>query len=58
MSKILQALAWAGAIIAFAIFAKDAGMSDTASFGVVSGLVGAAWASMSGDTGCGRGCLS
>ncbi|MBD2843072.1 hypothetical protein [Erythrobacter rubeus] len=58
MSKILQSLIWAGAIIAAALFCVSNGVSDSASFGIVMGLSGAAWGSLQGEMGCGRRCLS
>ena len=48
---------WAGTILCAAILASLAGLSDGASFGVVTGLTGAAWASIHGDSACSRGCV-
>ncbi|BDW81127.1 hypothetical protein MACH24_05650 [Erythrobacter sp. Dej080120_24] len=57
MSNIGKALLWAAGIIAAAVFMQAQGMSDGASFGVIAGLSGAAWASLNAETGCGRSCL-
>lgn len=58
MSKNVQALIWAFAMIAIALVCTSNGVSETASFGIVMGLSGAAWSSLQGEMGCGRGCLS
>jgi hypothetical protein len=57
MSNIGKALLWAAGIIAAAVFMQGQGMSDGASFGVIAGLSGAAWASLNAETGCARNCL-
>ena len=57
MSNVGKALLWAAVIIAAAIFMQAQGMNDGASFGVIAGLSGAAWASLNAETGCRRSCL-
>lgn len=42
-------------VVAFALQAQ--GVSSSASAGIVLGLVGAAWGSVSSETTCGLGCL-
>ena len=58
MSKTIQSLIWASAIVVAALACVSNGVSDAASFGIVMGLSGAAWGSLYSDMGCGRGCLS
>ena len=52
-------LLWGAIIIAAALLATSLGMDDGASFGVIAGLSGAAYASIAGKSGrsCGRTCL-
>ena len=57
MTVYAKALLWAAIIIAVAFVMQANGVSDGASFGVIGGLSGAAWASLGTDTGCGRSCL-
>lgn len=57
MNTTGKALIWAAAIIAAAVFMHAQGMSDSASFGVIAGLSGAAWGSLNSEVGCGRSCL-
>lgn len=58
MQMTFKALVWAGIIIATAFYLNSLGVSQGASFGITSGLAGAAWGTlMSGrDTSCG-GCV-
>lgn len=58
MSKNVQALIWAFAMIGIALVCASNGVSETASFGIVMGLSGAAWGSLQSEMGCGRRCLS
>lgn len=57
MSKIGKALLWATIMIGAAVFMRAQGMSDNANIGVIAGLNGAAWISLSTEAGCGRSCL-
>ena len=57
MKRISYSLVWAAAIIVASIVAASSGLSDGASFAVVIGLSGAAWASLHADGACSRGCL-
>lgn len=52
-----RALLWAAIIISAALICTSLGLNTGASFGIFSGLTGAAWGSLSGDLGCGRSCL-
>lgn len=54
MTTTGKAVIWAAGIIAAAIFMQAQGMSANASFGVIAGLTGAAWASLNAKAGCGR----
>ncbi|WP_432201451.1 hypothetical protein ACRAQ7_04500 [Erythrobacter sp. W53] len=57
MSIQSKALIWASIIIAAAFVANGHGLSDSASFGIIMGLTGAAWGTLnSGRSACGRGC--
>ncbi|WP_158094267.1 hypothetical protein [Erythrobacter donghaensis] len=56
MTTTGKALIWAVAIIAAAFVMRALGMSDGASFAVIAGLTGAAWASLNSEKGCGRSC--
>ena len=58
MTVRVKALLWAAIIIAAAIIMNMQGMSDSASFGVVMGLSGAALGALNSEVGCRRGCLS
>lgn len=57
MSVRSKALLWAAIIIASALIMSTMGLSSGASFGVISGLSGAAWGTLQADGSCGRGCL-
>ena len=57
MKPHAKALIWAAVIIGAALLGSLSGLSDSASFGVVAGLTGAAWASIHADGSCARGCL-
>ena len=57
MTARSKALIWAAIIIAAALICSGMGLSNAASFGMVSGLTGAAWGSLSSDISCGRSCL-
>lgn len=52
-----KAFVWAFIILAAAIAMNIYGLSNAASFGVVSGLTGAAWGSIYSESGCTKGCL-
>ena len=52
MTNMLKSLVWASIIIMVAYTAKDQGMSDSASMGLVFAMVGAAIASLSRGKGC------
>ena len=54
MVNIWKSLAWAGVIIAAAVVMQAHGMSDSASFGVIAGLSGAAVGSLNSDFSCGH----
>ena len=51
-----KAILWAGAIITAALISVGLGLSDGASLGVIGGLSGAAWGSLSAKSACGRSC--
>ncbi|MBV7258721.1 hypothetical protein [Erythrobacter crassostreae] len=57
MTRNTQALIWAAIIIAAALICVSYGLNNAASFGIVSGLSGAAWGSLQADSPCVRGCL-
>lgn len=57
MTHTGKALLWAAAIIGAAIIAALLNLDHGVKFGVVTGLSGAAWASLQYETGCGKGCL-
>lgn len=57
MTKTSQALIWAAIIIAAALIASAMDLSNAASFGIVTGLSGAAWGAIESEAGCGRGCV-
>ena len=48
MNMTFKALIWAGIIIATAFYLNSLGMNQGASFGITSGLAGAAWGSIYG----------
>ncbi|WP_298306832.1 hypothetical protein [uncultured Erythrobacter sp.] len=48
MTMTFKALIWAGIIIATAFYLNGIGMSQGASWGITSGLAGAAWGSIYG----------
>ena len=52
-----KALIWAAILIGAAVLASSQGLSDGASFALVTGLSGAAWGSINGRSACGMGCL-
>ena len=57
MQNVMKSLVWAAIIIMVAYTAKDQGMSDNASLGLIMGLVGAATASLATGKGCrAKGC--
>lgn len=56
MNTTIQAIAWAIAIIATAIFAKSQGMSDSASMGLTFAMIGAATAGLGSKFGCSKRC--
>jgi len=56
MIMILKALGWAGLIIAAASVANANGASDSAAFGIIAGLTGAAVGSLYGRRQYGAGC--
>ncbi|MEM6857014.1 MAG: hypothetical protein AAF559_04010 [Pseudomonadota bacterium] len=58
MSTNTKALLWAAIIIAAALVAAGLDLSANASFGLIAGLTGAAWGSVSsGSPHCVGGCL-
>lgn len=57
MTNRAKALMWAAIILGTAFLAKSQGLSDGASFALVTGLTGAAWGSINARSSCGRGCL-
>ncbi len=58
MTATNKALPWAAIIIAAALMAAGLDLSSNASFGLVAGLTGAAWGSVSsGKTSCASSCL-
>ena len=58
MNTNTKALLWAAIIIAAALMASGLDLSASASFGLISGLTGAAWGSVStGTASCAGGCL-
>lgn len=58
MNTNTKALLWAAIIIAAALMASGLDLSASASFGLVAGLTGAAWGSVSsGSASCTGGCL-
>lgn len=57
MTRVQTALLWASVIIAAAIIMSAINLSDAASFAVVTGLTGAAWAALGSDYECSKGCL-
>ena len=57
MGRIFHSLIWAGAILIAALISSGSGLSDDASFAVVLGLSGAAWASLTPGNPCTRGGL-
>ena len=56
MTTKSKALIWAAIIISVALICTGWGVSTGVSMGFVTGLTGAAWASLSGDTACAKGC--
>ncbi|MEL6706898.1 MAG: hypothetical protein AAFP79_01350 [Pseudomonadota bacterium] len=61
MTKTHQSLLWAAIIIAAALLVASLDLGTGASFGVIGGLSGAAWGSLSSNIdskrGCAGGCL-
>lgn len=61
MNRNSKALLWAAVIIASALMASGLDLSANASFGLVAGLTGAAWGSISASSpktsSCAGGCL-
>ena len=57
MTQTSKALIWAVMIIVAALVASAYNLSDSASFGLIAGLSGAAWGSIQSETVCGRSCL-
>lgn len=58
MNTNTKALLWAAIIIAAALMASGLDLSASASFGLISGLTGAAWGSVSASSPtCAGGCL-
>ena len=53
MTCTIKGLCWAAMTIAAAIAAKQSGMSDSASFAVIAGMLGAFFASNNRSAGCG-----
>ncbi len=49
MGKTFQAVIWAGIIIVAALCMNSLGLNQGASFGITSGLTGAAWGSIYSD---------
>ncbi|WP_185960197.1 hypothetical protein [Erythrobacter insulae] len=58
MTTQSKALLWASTIISAALLSVGLGFSDAASYGIVSGLSGAAFGHLYTGTNCLRGCLS
>lgn len=57
MDMTFKALIWAGIIIATAFYLNSIGLNQGASFGITSGLAGAAWGSIyGGRRRCTKGC--
>jgi len=58
MNMTIKALIWAGIIIATAFYLNSTGLNQGASFGITSGLAGAAWGSLhtSRTSRCSKGC--
>jgi len=58
MNTKQKSVLWAGIIIIAALICKDAGLGDSASFGITTGLVGAAWGTIAGRrASCPKGCV-
>ena len=59
MSVTSQSLLWAAIIIAAALLSKNMGLNDGASMALISGMVAAAYSSVSKKAGrsCGQRCL-
>ena len=57
LSPQAKALLWAALILTSAFIMSAVDMDSSASFGVIAGLTGAAWASLQSEAGCSRGCL-
>lgn len=53
MSRIVHSLIWAAAILGAAVVSNVSGLSDSASWGVILGLSGAAIASLGSGSSCG-----
>ena len=53
MNCTIKGLSWAAMIIAAAIVAKESGLSDAASWGVIAGLMGAFFATNNRSASCG-----
>lgn len=54
MTRMTQSLLWAAIILAAAVVSNLNGLSDSASFAVVTGLSAAAWGSINRGTACKR----
>lgn len=52
MGRIIHSLIWASAIIVAALVSNANGLGDAASFAIVIGLSGAAWAALQSAPGC------
>ena len=57
MTNRAKALVWAAIILAAAFVANVQGLSESASFGLIAGLTGAAWGSIQTRSACRTGCL-
>lgn len=56
MNRNIKSLIWASMIIATAIFAKEQGLSDGASYSLIVGMMAAAFASLGTGKSCRGGC--
>ena len=52
MQNVIKSLCWAASILALSYLAKEQGMSDNATMGIVLGMVGAATASLTSGKPC------
>ena len=57
MTNRAKALIWAAIILGAAFVANAQGLSDGAAYGLIAGLSGAAWGTISSRSVCGSGCL-